>query len=73
MFRLKLAAAVDGLQVVEKGLQPGDKVVIDGQANLVTGSKIRIKTGGNDANAAGNNSSTPGKRRRSAKPAGGDS
>lgn len=42
------SSTVGGLDVVQKGLQPGDKVVTDGQANLVTGSKIRIKTAGND-------------------------
>jgi membrane fusion protein, multidrug efflux system len=35
---------VNGLSVIQKGLEPGQQVVTDGQANLVTGSKIRIKT-----------------------------
>lgn len=35
---------MDGLDVVPKGLQPGDTVVTDGQANLVSGSKIQIKS-----------------------------
>ncbi|BAU13860.1 RND family efflux transporter MFP subunit [Leptolyngbya sp. NIES-3755] len=34
---------VDGLDVIQKGVQPGDQVVTDGQSNLVTGSKIRVK------------------------------
>lgn len=36
---------INGLDVIEKGPQPGSQVVTDGQANLVSGSKIRIKTG----------------------------
>jgi membrane fusion protein, multidrug efflux system len=36
--------SVDGVNMIKKGsLKPGDEVVIDGQANLVTGSKIRVK------------------------------
>jgi membrane fusion protein, multidrug efflux system len=35
---------VNGLSVIQKGLNPGQQIVTDGQANLVTGSKIRIKT-----------------------------
>jgi membrane fusion protein, multidrug efflux system len=35
---------VNGLSVIQKGLEPGQQIVTDGQANLVTGSKIRIKT-----------------------------
>lgn len=38
-----VTSTVDGLAVVQKGIKPGDRVVIDGQANLVSGSKIRIK------------------------------
>ena len=54
--------SIQGLDVVQKGLQPGDRVVTDGQANLVSGSKIRIKTasdssGGNNANATENRDS----------------
>ncbi len=47
--------SVDGLDVVQKGLQPGDQVVTDGQANLVSGSSISIKTG---AGAADSDDST---------------
>jgi membrane fusion protein, multidrug efflux system len=61
------SSTVDGLDVIQKGVQPGDKVVIDGQANLVTGSKIRIKdpnrksTEANptDANPVGNDVASP--------------
>lgn len=48
--------SINGLDVVEKGPQPGDKIVTDGQANLVSGSKIRIKTADNNSNADGNSS-----------------
>lgn len=36
---------IDGQVVVEKGLQPGEKVVTDGQIRLVPGSKVEIKGG----------------------------
>lgn len=35
--------ALDGETVVEKGLQPGDKVVTDGQLRLIPGTKVEIK------------------------------
>ena len=35
--------ALDGEIVVEKGLQPGERVVTDGQLRLVPGSKVDIK------------------------------
>jgi membrane fusion protein, multidrug efflux system len=38
-----VSSSISGLDVVQKGLQPGDQVVMDGQANLVSGSKIRVK------------------------------
>lgn len=34
---------LDGETVVEKGLQPGEKVVTDGQLRLVSGAKVEIK------------------------------
>jgi membrane fusion protein, multidrug efflux system len=40
-----VSSSIGGLDVVQKGLQPGDQVVLDGQANLVSGSKIRVKQG----------------------------
>jgi membrane fusion protein, multidrug efflux system len=60
------SSTVDGLDVIQKGVKSGDQVVTDGQANLVTGSKIRIKEANNkasdssnvDANPAGNNASS---------------
>ena len=37
--------AINGLSVIEKGeIEEGDKVVIDGQANLVSGDKVKIST-----------------------------
>lgn len=36
----------DGVTVIEKGLNPGETVVIDGQMNLVPGAKVEIKTDG---------------------------
>ncbi|MEH1940402.1 MAG: efflux RND transporter periplasmic adaptor subunit [Nostoc sp.] len=40
-----VSSTIQGLDVIQKGPQPGDKIVTDGQANLVSGSKIRIKRG----------------------------
>lgn len=37
---------VDADTVIDKGVQPGETVVIDGQVNLVPGAKIEIKNGG---------------------------
>ena len=34
---------LDGLTVIEKGLKPGEQVVIDGQFQLAPGSKLQIK------------------------------
>lgn len=51
-----VSSTVNGLAVIQKGLKPGDRVVLDGQANLVAGSKIRIKSpgqGSTGGNAAG--------------------
>jgi multidrug efflux system membrane fusion protein len=59
-----ISSSINGLDVVQKGPQPGDKVVTDGQANLVSGGKIRIKTASN---------SPGGKKRHSPNPGGGDS
>jgi len=35
--------SVEGLAVIDKGLQPGETVVTDGQVRLVPGSKVQIK------------------------------
>jgi membrane fusion protein, multidrug efflux system len=62
---------VNGLSVIQKGLEPGQQIVTDGQANLVTGSKIRIKTAADaedeDQNAAPSStqsSDSPPRRKR---------
>jgi multidrug efflux system membrane fusion protein len=39
---------VEGLAVIDKGLQPGETVVTDGQVRLVPGSKVQIKNNLND-------------------------
>jgi multidrug efflux system membrane fusion protein len=36
--------SLDGESVIAKGLQPGEKVVTDGQLRLVPGAKVEIKT-----------------------------
>ena len=36
-------ATVNGETVIEKGLQPGEKVVTDGQLRLAPGSKVEVK------------------------------
>lgn len=48
------SSTIDGLDVIQQGLQPGAKVVADGQANLVEGSKVRVKTRANSAPAGEN-------------------
>jgi len=52
-----ISSSINGLDVVQKGPKPGDKVVTDGQANLVSGNKIRVKTAGNGSNNVDANSS----------------
>src|SRR5579862_7543686 len=37
---------IEGDTVIEKGLQPGEVIVIDGQVNLVPGAKIEVKNSG---------------------------
>ena len=37
--------ARDGLTVVERGVNPGDTVVTDGQMRLIPGGKVAVKTG----------------------------
>jgi multidrug efflux system membrane fusion protein len=39
-----VSSTVGELSVVQKGLQPGDTVVTDGQANLISGSKVQLKS-----------------------------
>ncbi|HET6145323.1 MAG TPA: efflux RND transporter periplasmic adaptor subunit [Candidatus Acidoferrales bacterium] len=42
---------IENETVVDKGLKPGETIVIDGQVNLVPGAKIEAKNGGPDATA----------------------
>ncbi|MEG4802384.1 efflux RND transporter periplasmic adaptor subunit [Microcoleus sp. ARI1-B5] len=55
---------INGLTVIKKGLNAGDDVVIDGQANLVDGGQIVVKTPGdardNSDSTKGGNSDTSG-------------
>ncbi len=43
--------------VIQKGLQPGERVVTDGQLRLVPGAKVELKSPVGQPTAAGNNSS----------------
>ena len=52
-----VGTSINGLDVISKGIKPGDRIVTDGQANLVSGSKISIKTR-NNSNSAPNSDST---------------
>ncbi|MEK0178342.1 efflux RND transporter periplasmic adaptor subunit [Microcoleus anatoxicus] len=56
-----IGPSINGLDVIRKGIKPGDRVVIDGQANLVSGSKISIKTRNNSNSAPNSDSQTPEK------------
>ena len=42
-----------GMTVVEKGLQPGEQVVIDGQMRVIPGGKVEIKNQGQGASGKG--------------------
>jgi multidrug efflux system membrane fusion protein len=43
MRPVTVSRTTDGLAIIEKGLQPGETVVIDGQVSLVPNSKVSIK------------------------------
>ncbi len=47
------SSTIDGLDVIQKGLKSGDRVVIDGQANLVNGSKIKVKAADSSTDPSG--------------------
>jgi membrane fusion protein, multidrug efflux system len=53
------SSTIEGLSVIQKGVQPGDKVVIDGQANLVTGGKIKIQDEKPDSTSKNGDTNTP--------------
>ena len=40
--KVELAGAQDGVAMVTKGLQPGDRVVVSGQYRLTNGARVRI-------------------------------
>ena len=42
---VEVERSVNGEVIVKKGLQPGERVVTDGQLRLVPGAKMEIKTG----------------------------
>ena len=46
---VKVDRNFEGQAVIASGLQPGEKVVTDGQVRLVPGSKVEIKNGGMQA------------------------
>src|SRR5712692_2116529 len=53
--------AVQGVTVVEKGLQPGEIVVTDGQIRLVPGSRVKVKNGSEASQKSGESAnSNPG-------------
>ena len=40
---VKVGEAVDSWTIIEQGVQPGERVVTDGQLRLVPGSKVQIR------------------------------
>ena len=40
--KVELAGGQDGVAMVTKGLQPGDRVVVSGQYRLTNGARVRI-------------------------------
>ncbi|PSB29004.1 efflux RND transporter periplasmic adaptor subunit [filamentous cyanobacterium Phorm 46] len=65
---------INGLTVIKKGLNAGDDIVIDGQANLVDGGKIVVKTAAdaqdNSESSKGDKSDTSGDKKSPDKSAG---
>jgi multidrug efflux system membrane fusion protein len=43
MRPVTVSRSTDGLSIIEKGLQPGETVVVDGQVSLVPNAKVSIK------------------------------
>jgi multidrug efflux system membrane fusion protein len=41
---VEVASIQDGIAVISKGLEPGEKVVVDGQFRLTEGARVRIST-----------------------------
>jgi membrane fusion protein, multidrug efflux system len=65
-------SAADGLNAIKTGLKAGDKVVTDGQANLVSGAQVKVKEPGSgkpdNAGVTGDRSQRRGKGRSSTSP-----
>ncbi len=57
-----VGSTMNGLNVIQQGLQPGDTVVTDGQANLISGNKVRIKGASQSTGSAGQSTGTRRKR-----------
>jgi multidrug efflux system membrane fusion protein len=70
---VKASSSIDGLAVIQAGVQPGEQVVTDGQANLVSGSKIRLKLPSDRGKHSTENPNAQPRRHRHAPPAGGNS
>ena len=51
--RVTVGRTVDGKTVIAKGLEPGERVVIDGQLRLSNGSRVAIRSAAPQA-ASGN-------------------
>jgi multidrug efflux system membrane fusion protein len=43
---VKIGPAAEGVSVVTAGLEPGERVVTDGQLRLFPGAKVELKTEG---------------------------
>jgi membrane fusion protein, multidrug efflux system len=41
---IKVSRTIDGESVVETGLQPGERVVVDGQMRLSNGSRVDVRS-----------------------------
>ena len=44
MRPVTVSRSTDGMSIIEKGLQPGETVVVDGQVSLVPNAKVSIKS-----------------------------
>jgi multidrug efflux system membrane fusion protein len=66
MRPVTVARTVDNRAVIEKGVQPGETVVTDGQLRLVPGARVEIKNANAEQNA-GNHGGTEAQRKPDAK------
>lgn len=48
----------EGMTVIEKGIEPGDQVVVDGQMRLMPGAKVELKKPGDKQSGADDNQKT---------------